>query len=102
MKFQCSKCGACCRRAGLFGLMPSREDGACIHLAEDNTCMIYETRPEICRVERMAERNREMFDMSTKEYFAFTNNLCNKWIKEDGMQDSYLIDIGKYDRTDPT
>lgn len=49
-KFPCTKCGACCRAAGLSGLMPSREDGACLYLGEDNLCTIYDKRPEICRI----------------------------------------------------
>lgn len=96
MKFQCSKCGACCRRAGLLGFMPQREDGACIHLAEDNSCKIYETRPDICRVEKMYESRKNELNMSKKEYFELNNSICNSWIKEDEMNESYLINIGKY------
>lgn len=84
----------------MAGLMPQREDGACIHLAEDNTCKIYETRPEMCRANVMVEKNKEKLKMTTKEYFKFSNSLCNKWIEEDGMDKSFLIDIGKYDRSD--
>lgn len=93
MEFQCSKCGACCRRAGKWGIMPQREDGACIHLSEDNTCKIYDTRPEICRVEKMAERNTKM---SKVEYYKYSNSICNEWIKEDGIDERFLINIGKY------
>ena len=98
MKFLCSKCGACCRRAGLLGLMPQREDGACINLDTDNTCKIYDTRPDFCRVEKMAEKNKDT--MSKLLYFELSNSICNEWIKEDGLDKSFLIDIGKYDRSD--
>ena len=94
--FQCSCCGACCRRAGLLGLMPQREDGACIHLDQDNKCKIYETRPDMCRVNVMAEKNKDSMNLTTIEYFKAANHVCNKFIKEDGMDESYLIDIGKY------
>ena len=94
IKFQCSKCGACCRRAGKLGLMPKREDGACIHLADDNTCKIYETRPEFCRVDKMAESNGKWLGMTQEQYYRMNNQLCNQWIKEDGMDASYLIQIG--------
>lgn len=96
MEFQCSKCGACCRRAGQLGLMPKREDGACIHLAEDNTCKIYDTRPKVCRVNEMAEINRSAFRMTKTEYFKMSNGICNQWIKEDGMDKKYLINIEAY------
>jgi Fe-S-cluster containining protein len=76
--------------------MPQREDGACIHLAVDNTCKIYETRPLVCRVNEMAEINRPAFKMTRKEYFKMSNSICNQWIKEDKMDDKYLIDIEAY------
>jgi len=94
--FQCSKCGACCKRAGELGIMPQREDGACINLDVDNSCKIYETRPEFCRVNKMAEKNKVMLNMTTQEYYKFSNAICNSWIKEDGLNDSYLINIGNY------
>lgn len=96
MEFQCSKCGACCRRAGMLGLMPQREDGACLYLAEDNTCKIYETRPKVCRVNEMAEINRHAFKMTTKAYFKMSNSICNQWITEDKMDKKYLIDLEAY------
>jgi Fe-S-cluster containining protein len=76
--------------------MPQREDGACVHLAEDNTCKIYETRPLICRTGEMAELHRKPMKMTRKEYFKMSNSICNQWIKEDGMDESYLIDIEAY------
>ena len=47
--FPCTKCGACCRRAPQTGWVPAAENGHCLHLQDDNTCGIYETRPQICR-----------------------------------------------------
>jgi Fe-S-cluster containining protein len=76
--------------------MPQREDGACIYLNDDNTCKVYKNRPEICNVRKMAERNSKALKISAIEYFMMVNRICNKWIKEDKMDDSYLIDIGKY------
>ncbi len=53
MGFECSKCGACCRFVGAVAEMQAydRGDGACRHLTPGNLCAIYETRPEICRVD---------------------------------------------------
>lgn len=99
IKFKCTSCGACCRRAGLLGLMPQREDGACINLDDNNQCMIYETRPDVCRVDVMAEINRHEMNMSTVDYFKLSNTICNQWIKEDRMENSYLINIGDYDES---
>lgn len=53
--FPCSSCGACCRRVGAItaGKALDRGDGICMHLDTDtNLCTIYETRSDICRVDR--------------------------------------------------
>jgi Fe-S-cluster containining protein len=56
--FQCSGCGACCRKVKvLHPDWPTRPDGACIHLTQDNRCAIYETRPLICRVDEARPKN---------------------------------------------
>jgi len=43
-KWECSKCGACCRLAGCKFL-------------KNGLCSIYETRPEICRVKNYSKIN---------------------------------------------
>ena len=50
----------------------------------------------MCRVNVMAEKNKDSMNLTTIEYFKAANHVCNKFIKEDGMDESYLIDIGKY------
>ena len=96
MKFQCSKCGACCRMAGRLGFMPQREDGACIHLDEDNTCKIYDTRPDICRVDKMSETVGRSMGMSKVEYFKFASECCNGMIKKENLDKKYLINVDMY------
>ena len=44
----CAECtGACCKRVDLV----TREIHKCQHLAEDNSCNIYEDRPIACRLD---------------------------------------------------
>lgn len=52
MAWECNKCGACCKLAGFIVKNLNRGDGVCKMLLDDNTCSIYETRPEICRVNK--------------------------------------------------
>jgi Fe-S-cluster containining protein len=52
-KFPCDGCGACCRSVGHLTMIPST-NGVCDHLFS-NQCSIYDTRPEICRVDHMRE-----------------------------------------------
>ena len=100
--FQCSKCGACCKRAGLVGLMPDRGDGACFYLQEDNTCGIYETRPEICRVDAMFDKRKAetpelMEGIDKKSYFKLNSMACNLMMDEDEIPDEFRIDLTKYE-----
>ncbi|MFK3772128.1 YkgJ family cysteine cluster protein [Pseudomonas sp. NPDC089406] len=53
--FPCSQCGLCCRSVHLAEQTQylDRGDGACRHYNDaDKRCLIYETRPDICRVDR--------------------------------------------------
>lgn len=83
MSFPCTKCGACCRRVGLspFAEDLADRDGSCRHLNADNTCSIYEQRPDVCRIDLMLDR------LAIPQQFGYEANaaLCNKWMREDGM-----------------
>ena len=53
--FPCTQCGLCCRNVHLAEQTQhlDRGDGACRHYCDaDKGCLIYETRPDICRVDR--------------------------------------------------
>jgi len=96
IKFKCTMCGACCRKAGELGIMPQREDGACLYLAEDNRCKIYDTRPDICNVKKMWEKRKDKIKITEKEYYKFSNNYCNQFMQEYGVDASYRIDLNSY------
>lgn len=53
--FPCTQCGHCCRNVHLAEQTRylDRGDGACRHYCDANKhCLIYETRPAICRVDQ--------------------------------------------------
>lgn len=58
-KFNCEKCGACCRFVG------------CPLITEDNLCPIYENRPDICRV-------KDNFEL-TKMFCRYLRQEVKKW-----------------------
>jgi len=62
--FDCDRCGSCCAMI------------KCKHLGPDNLCMIYETRPDICKVEL---NNRT--GMKQEDYYALVKDLCAIWRK---------------------
>lgn len=101
LRFQCSQCGACCRKAGSLGLMEDRGDGACIYLTEENTCSIYDKRPELCNMEKMwVKRNRELDlelrGITKKDYFIENSQACNRMMKQDNIDERFHIDLEKY------
>lgn len=99
LRFQCSGCGACCRRVSrMKGFDPDwiLEDGSCMHLLEDNSCTIYEDRPLFCQVDGDWEAREDVDKVSKLEYFVLSNEKCNEFILQDGMDQQYLIDIGQY------
>ena len=63
-EFKCDKCGACCKIVG------------CDKLNDDNTCSIYETRPDCCRVDKMYELRKDRIKVSKEEYFILSKELC--------------------------
>jgi Fe-S-cluster containining protein len=102
IKFPCTKCGACCKRAGESGLMPAKKDGSCIYLNKDNTCSIYNKRPDICNLDKLYKHLKlqgaklhGVFSpkMSKKEWYIKNAEACNKFIEEDGLDKKYKIDI---------
>ena len=97
MEFKCSACAACCINAGIDGRMPDRGDGACIHLTEDLLCDIFETRPDICRADKMHEKIKEIYPSVSKyEYFWKATKVCHMLIDLYDLDPKYKIDIQVY------
>lgn len=96
MSFPCTKCGACCRRVGSspYSEHLAGRDGRCRHLNADNTCSIYEQRPDVCRVDLMLER------FGIPKHFGYEANaaLCNRWMREDGMKTFVSLTINETGR----
>lgn len=57
-KWNCIKCGACCSHVTPLvnsGKLPKSfqgEHGKCSNLGNDNLCTIYDSRPDICRIDK--------------------------------------------------
>lgn len=68
MKFNCDKCGLCCKNLKKNPIYSAldRGDGVCKYL-EGNLCSIYENRPILCNIDKSYELyfkeeiSREMF-----------------------------------------
>lgn len=80
MPFHCDRCGLCCRMLKQVPQLAAfdRGDGVCKHLS-GNLCAIYETRPDVCNVEKMWPLFAPV--MSREEYDRTNMASCAK-IKE--------------------
>lgn len=90
--FPCTSCGACCRTAYAISLYGDRGDGTCAKLGEDDRCMIYESRPLVCRVDEM---KAVLFpETSMEQWYEANAAMCNKLIEEQDLDDKFLVQIG--------
>lgn len=118
LNYPCTSCGACCRRIGQIvahskqlireGEQPQiiidfanfphafNEMGKCEHLQDDNTCAIYETRPDVCNI----KRTRELYfpQQNIADYFSQNAMTCNILIGSEGLEEKYYIDIEKFEK----
>jgi dUTP pyrophosphatase len=82
-QFNCWKCGACCKFCDRVEELKhfDRGDGVCVNLLPDNSCAIYESRPEICNTKRMYEkRYKSILDWDT--YLTYSEKVCKMLDRE--------------------
>ncbi|MCR8744295.1 YkgJ family cysteine cluster protein [Romboutsia lituseburensis] len=83
-KFDCDKCGRCCKSLNLNELYRNldRGDGICKHLDElDNKCSIYNNRPMICNVNKIY--NKYFAEIYTLEEYHIINKRSCKKLRKD-------------------
>ena len=105
MVFPCTKCGACCKKVGFaIGLDPEFDkafpfsatpEGHCEMLGDNNECLVYDTRPDVCRIDVMQTK----YDIPEQEYFKLTAMVCNKLQENLRLDESLrvIIDEGRQD-----
>lgn len=106
--YPCTACGQCCRRIDkgikevknlLKGNKVSSsllkfpykwdETGKCEKLGEDGKCTVYETRPNLCRIDWIIEKAK--LDKNT--FYPTLMNSCNKLMEDEGVDEKYKIVI---------
>lgn len=86
MKFECDKCGLCCRHINrcIGGLLEEFDtgNGTCKFLdTETNLCTIYLERPDICSVERAYKKYfSELY--TEEEFFRINYKACAELKRE--------------------
>lgn len=78
MNFPCTHCGICCKNISNIAELKEfdKGNGICKYLnLQSNACEIYDTRPEICRVDVMFEKNYRKF-FGKSEFYALNISAC--------------------------
>ncbi len=78
--FPCDQCGACCRNVSLAKETSylDRGDGICLNYNEiTKLCLIYESRPSICRVDAQYELTYHT-DYSWSEFVDVNLAMCDE------------------------
>lgn len=107
--YPCTSCGLCCKIVGL--VLEQRDeikdplvakvvkefpyktvDGVCEMLQPDNTCAVYETRPDLCNVNTMAT----LKGVELNEYYKLNAQICNSWIQLNKLDHSFLINLEQF------
>jgi len=96
--FKCSGCGLCCQHVNKavealkdIELMefPYKwdEGGRCEMLTEDNGCSVYENRPLMCNVDKVAE----IFELEKEPFYRLNAKVCNSMMDEENLPLSFRI-----------
>ena len=78
-EFKCNRCGCCCKNIGYVEEADflNRGDGVCKYYSfDEKMCMIYDFRPDICRVDKMYKRFKDK--MSWDEYIDLSYESCEQ------------------------
>lgn len=93
--FPCTGCGLCCQN--ITGIEELNEydlgNGICKYFdATTNNCEIYDTRPNICQIDKMFEMEYNKY--STKEKFYTVNaKACNSLQISYGINEIFRVNI---------
>ncbi len=93
--FPCTSCGLCCQNISKIEELKDYDigNGICKYFdVLNNECQIYETRPDICRIDKMFGLEYKKY--FTKEAFYIENaKVCNSLQKKYGLDKSFKINI---------
>ena len=92
MTFPCTKCGLCCKKLDEVSQLDAYHagDGVCFYYAENIGCNIYESRPDVCRVDDGYERFFSAV-ITKQDYYHKNAQICNKMQKDKGLDRKYRV-----------
>jgi len=95
--FPCSGCGLCCQNISNIIELNHFDlgTGVCKYFnIQNNSCNIYEDRPDICRIDKMFDIKYNNF-FTKKDFYIKNATACNSLQDKYKMNESYRINIGE-------
>ena len=95
--FPCTSCGLCCQNIQNIDELKSFHlgDGICKHFDVVNkNCLIYENRPNICKIDKMFELVYYK-DFTKEEFYIANAHICNNLQKKYKIDSSFKVIIGE-------
>ncbi len=95
--FPCTSCGICCQNISLIIELRDFDlgNGTCRHYdVVDLKCNIYDTRPDICRVDKMFDLKYNKY-FSKNEFYILNAKICNELQEKYNINKQYKIPIGE-------
>ncbi|MEA1955893.1 MAG: YkgJ family cysteine cluster protein [Campylobacterota bacterium] len=93
--FGCTGCGLCCRHIEKIVELKDYNlgNGVCKHLDTiTNNCMIYDSRPNICKVDKMFDIEYHK-KFSKEEFYIKNAEVCNSLQAMHKVDKSYRVEI---------
>lgn len=97
MIFPCSKCGICCQNITGIEELESYDmgNGTCKYFdISSDMCTIYDTRPNICRIDKMFDLKYKK-SFSKLEFYNLNAKACNELQEKFNLNKKYRIQIGE-------
>lgn len=97
MSFPCSGCGLCCKNIQKVEELKDFDlgNGICKYLdLISNDCTIYDSRPDICSIDKMFEKEYKTY-FEKKEFYILNANVCNQLQEEAVLDKEFKIEIGE-------
>jgi len=95
--FPCTSCGICCQNISTVDELKGFDlgNGTCKYFDKTiNSCKIYETRPDICRVDYMYETKYYKY-YSKEKFYRLNAKVCNDLQNEFNLDKKYNVNIGE-------
>ena len=95
--FPCTSCGLCCQNISSVKELKKFDlgNGVCKYFdGISNQCTIYETRPDICRIDKMYQQKYNIF-FSKKEFYIKNAEVCNQLQLQYQLDSKFKVIIGE-------